>query len=42
MKPKIIKVILDNGDVFELGDVNSISPEDYKDYKKRFFLEKAI
>lgn len=35
MKPKITKVIFDNEEVLELGEVAPITPEDYKDWKKR-------
>ena len=42
MKPRIKKIILDNGDILELGSVNSITEEDYKDWRKRWVWEKQF
>jgi hypothetical protein len=42
MTPKIIKAILNNGEVLELGEINPISQEDYKDWKLRFKWEKQF
>jgi hypothetical protein len=42
MNPKIIKAILDNGDILELGNVNPITSEDYRDWKKRRVWEKQF
>jgi hypothetical protein len=42
MTPKITKVILDNGDVLELGSVNPITLEDYKDWRLRYNYEKQF
>ena len=42
MTPRITKVILDNGDVLELGSVNPITPEDYKDWRLRYNYEKQF
>lgn len=42
MTPKIVKVILDNEDVLELKNINPITPEDYKDWKKRYDWEKQF
>jgi hypothetical protein len=38
MTPKIIKAILNNGEVLELGEINPISQEDYKDWIVRLIL----
>lgn len=42
MNPKIIKAILDNGDVLELINVNPITSDDYKDRRKRRVWEKQF
>lgn len=42
MTPKIVKVIFDNGDILELGNINSITSEDYKDWRKRNIWEKQF
>jgi hypothetical protein len=42
MKPKITKVIFDNEEVLELGEVAPITPEDYKDWKKRINWERQF
>jgi hypothetical protein len=42
MKPRITKVIFDNEEVLELGEVAPITPEDYKDWKKRINWERQF
>jgi len=42
MNPKIIKVIFDNDETLEVGEIIPISQEDYKDWKKRNIWERQF